>query len=50
MPIAVAATLIAAGSSTSAIPPPNTLAVELAVDIDYVDPALSYYVPAWTIE
>jgi ABC-type oligopeptide transport system substrate-binding subunit len=50
MPIAVAATLIAAGASASAPPPPNTLAVELAVDIDYVDPALSYYVPTWTIE
>jgi peptide/nickel transport system substrate-binding protein len=49
MPIAVGASLITAGSSTSAPPPPNVLAIELSVDIDYVDPALSYYVPAWTI-
>jgi peptide/nickel transport system substrate-binding protein len=50
MPFAAVATLVAAGSLASAVPPPNVLAVELAVDIDYVDPALSYYVPAWTIE
>ena len=31
-------------------PSPNILRGELSVDIDYVDPALSYYVPAWQIE
>lgn len=31
-------------------PAANTLRGELNVDIDFVDPALSYYVPAWQIE
>jgi peptide/nickel transport system substrate-binding protein len=47
-PLAAVALLLAVGSATAA--EPSTLHVELGVDIDYVDPALSYYIPAWTIE
>jgi peptide/nickel transport system substrate-binding protein len=49
----VACLLVALGTAGAAgaqEPPPRTLHVELTVDIDYVDPALSYYVPAWAIE
>jgi peptide/nickel transport system substrate-binding protein len=31
-------------------PPTNVLAIDLATDIDYVDPALSYYTVSWAIE
>jgi ABC-type transport system substrate-binding protein len=31
-------------------PPTNVLQVDLATDIDFVDPALAYYTPAWSIE
>jgi peptide/nickel transport system substrate-binding protein len=49
-PLAVLALLVAPRAATSAAPPPNVLQFDLAVDIDYVDPALSYYVPTWQIE
>ena len=49
-PVAALAVLVTAGAAISAPPPPNVLQVDLSVDIDYVDPALSYYVPAWQIE
>ena len=49
-PLALLALLVAPGAATSAPPPPNVFQFDLAVDIDYVDPALSYYVPAWQIE
>ncbi len=49
-PIAALAVLVTAGAAVSAPPPPNVLQIDLSVDIDYVDPALSYYVPAWQIE
>jgi peptide/nickel transport system substrate-binding protein len=48
-PLAALAMLASVGAATADDPVP-TLHVELAVDVDYVDPALSYYVPAWTIE
>jgi peptide/nickel transport system substrate-binding protein len=47
-PLAAVALLLSVGSATAA--EPSTLRVELVADIDYVDPALSFYVPAWTIE
>jgi peptide/nickel transport system substrate-binding protein len=31
-------------------PPPNSFRWSLTVDIDYVDPALAYYVPSWALE
>jgi ABC-type oligopeptide transport system substrate-binding subunit len=49
-PAAAIAVLVTAGAAVSAPPPPNVLQIDLGVDIDYVDPALSYYVPAWQIE
>src|ERR671914_128175 len=49
-PLAVASVLAAFGASAQAVPPANVLRIELATDIDYVDPALAYYVPTWTIE
>jgi ABC-type oligopeptide transport system substrate-binding subunit len=49
-PVAAFAAVVAAGAAISAPPPSNVLQVDLTVDIDYVDPALSYYVPAWQIE
>ena len=49
-PLAASALLLVAGAAASAPPPPNVLQFDLSVDIDYVDPALSYYVPAWQIE
>jgi peptide/nickel transport system substrate-binding protein len=48
-PIAALALLLAGGSAAAVEPPPSTLRVELRTDIDYVDPALAYYVPTWTI-
>lgn len=41
-----ASALASAGSST----PANTFRWSLSVDIDYVDPALAYYVPSWALE
>ncbi|HET8652775.1 MAG TPA: ABC transporter substrate-binding protein, partial [Gaiellaceae bacterium] len=49
-PLAAATLLVTGGSAVSAPPPPNVLQVDLPVDIDYVDPALAYYIPTWTIE
>ena len=37
-------------ASVSQAPPQNVLRVAYAVDIDYVDPALSYYAPAWALQ
>jgi peptide/nickel transport system substrate-binding protein len=49
-PLALLALLVTMSSAAAAAPAPTTLQVELGVDIDYVDPALSYYVPTWAIE
>jgi ABC-type transport system substrate-binding protein len=49
-PIATLAVLITTGAAVGAPPPPNVLQIDLVADIDYVDPALSYYIPAWQIE
>jgi ABC-type transport system substrate-binding protein len=49
-PVAALAVLVTAGAAISAPPPPHVLQFDLRTDIDYVDPALSYYVPAWQIE
>jgi peptide/nickel transport system substrate-binding protein len=49
-PLAALAVLATLGSAAAAEPAPTTLRVELAVDLDYVDPALAYYVPTWTVE
>ena len=49
-PLAAAAMLITGGAATAQTPSPTQLHGELAADIDYVDPALSYYVPTWSIE
>jgi peptide/nickel transport system substrate-binding protein len=49
-PLAALALLVAAGSGGAALPPPNVFQFDLAVDIDYVDPALAFYVPTWQIE
>jgi ABC-type transport system substrate-binding protein len=48
-PVAALALLVTGGSAAAEEPPPTTLRVELRADIDYVDPALAYYVPTWTI-
>jgi peptide/nickel transport system substrate-binding protein len=48
-PTAALAMLACAGAAAAVEPQPTTLRVELSVDIDYVDPALSYYVPTWAI-
>src|SRR5919108_91106 len=48
-PLAVLA-MLSSGGSAAAGEPPTRLNVELSADIDYVDPALSYYIPTWTIE
>jgi ABC-type oligopeptide transport system substrate-binding subunit len=48
-PLAALALFASAGAAGGA-PPPNVLQFDLRTDIDYVDPALSYYVPAWQIE
>ena len=42
--------LVTGGAAAAQTPSPTQLRVELSVDIDYVDPALSYYVPTWAIE
>ena len=49
-PIAALAMLACAGAAAADEPQPTTLQVDLSVDIDYVDPALAYYVPTWQIE
>jgi ABC-type transport system substrate-binding protein len=49
-PLAALAVVVAAGAGVSAPPAPNVFQFDLAVDIDYADPALSYYVPTWQIE
>jgi peptide/nickel transport system substrate-binding protein len=49
-PVAGLALLLSGGAGVSAPPPPNVLQFDLAVDIDYVDPALSFFVPTWQIE
>jgi peptide/nickel transport system substrate-binding protein len=49
-PLAALALLVAAGSGGAAPPPPNAFQFDLAVDIDYVDPALAFHVPTWQIE
>ncbi|HET9322950.1 MAG TPA: ABC transporter substrate-binding protein [Gaiellaceae bacterium] len=49
-PVAVLAVLVTAGAAAADEPAPKKLQVELSVDIDYVDPALAYYIPTWTIE
>lgn len=45
----VGASLLAA-SAFAARPADWTLRVDLALDIDYIDPALAYYLPTWQIE
>ena len=42
--------LATGGAASAQAPAPTQLRVELSVDIDYVDPALAYYVPTWAIE
>jgi peptide/nickel transport system substrate-binding protein len=49
-PLAAAAMLACAGAAAADEPPPTRLNVQLTVDIDYVDPARSYYVPTWAIQ
>lgn len=49
-PLATLAVLVSAGAGMSAPPPPDVFQFDLSVDIDYVDPALAYYVPTWQIE
>jgi peptide/nickel transport system substrate-binding protein len=49
-PLAALAVLVSVGSAMAADPVQTTLRVELGADIDYVDPALSFYIPTWTIE
>jgi peptide/nickel transport system substrate-binding protein len=49
-PLAAVAMLVTGGAAAAQAPSTTQLRVELSVDIDYVDPALSYYVPAWAIE
>jgi ABC-type oligopeptide transport system substrate-binding subunit len=49
-PLVALVVLVAAGAGTGAPPPPNVFQFDLSVDIDYVDPALSFYVPTWQIE
>jgi ABC-type oligopeptide transport system substrate-binding subunit len=41
--------LAAAASGEAPAPTDNTFRLSLSVDIDYVDPALSYYAPAWAL-
>jgi ABC-type oligopeptide transport system substrate-binding subunit len=36
-------------ASARQAPPPNVFRASYTVDIDYVDPALSYYAPAWAL-
>jgi peptide/nickel transport system substrate-binding protein len=49
-PVAAFVMLATTGAAGAASPPPNVLQFDLSVDIDYVDPALAYYVPSWQIE
>jgi ABC-type oligopeptide transport system substrate-binding subunit len=49
-PFALLVLLAAPGAATSAPPPPRIFQFDLAADVDYVDPALSFYVPTWQIE
>jgi len=49
-PLAAFALLVTAGAGASAPPSSNVFQFDLASDIDYVDPALSFYVPTWQIE
>ena len=49
-PLAAFVLLVAAGAGAGATPPPNVFQFDLSVDIDYADPALSFYVPTWQIE
>jgi ABC-type transport system substrate-binding protein len=49
-PLAAFVLLVAAGAGAGATPPPNVLQFDLVADIDYADPALSFYVPTWQIE
>jgi ABC-type transport system substrate-binding protein len=42
--------LICGGPAASAPPPDNVLKIERATDVDYVDPALAFFVPTWQIE
>ena len=44
------ATASRAGSAAADEPQPTRLNIQLSVDIDYVDPARSYYVPTWAIQ
>jgi ABC-type transport system substrate-binding protein len=50
VPLALLALLVAPGAAISAPPPPNVLQFDLTTDIDYVDPALAFFVPTWQIE
>jgi ABC-type transport system substrate-binding protein len=49
-PLALLALLVAPGAATSATPPPNVLQFDVSVDVDYVDPALAFFVQTWQIE
>ncbi len=49
-PLAAVAMLVTGGAAAAQAPAPMQLRIELSVDIDYVDPALAYYVPTWGIE
>jgi ABC-type transport system substrate-binding protein len=49
-PLAAFVLLVAAGAGAGATPPPNVFQFDLSADIDYADPALSFYVPTWQIE
>lgn len=49
-PLAAVAMLSTGGAAAAQALSPTQLHVELSVDIDYVDPALAYYVPTWAIE
>ncbi len=42
--------LVCGGPASSAVPPDNVLKIEFTTDIDYVDPALSYFSLSWQIE
>lgn len=49
-PLAALALLVAAGAGVAAPPPPNVFQIDRSTDIDYVDPALAFFVPTWQIE
>ena len=45
--------VLAGGGSAArapAVPPLGPLRYDLDTDIDYVDPALAYYIPSWQLE